>query len=69
MKVTPLGIDLAKNAFQLHGCDANGRAVLTNSSRGGSGTLHRQSATKPCRDGGSPEIATRRRSERDLNSQ
>jgi transposase len=28
MKVTTLGIDLAKNVFCLHGCDANGKAVL-----------------------------------------
>jgi hypothetical protein len=28
MQVTTLGIDLAKNVFQLHGCDAKGRAVL-----------------------------------------
>jgi transposase len=28
MQVTTLGIDLAKNVFCLHGCDANGKAVL-----------------------------------------
>jgi transposase len=28
MQVTTLGIDLAKNVFRLHGCDANGRGVL-----------------------------------------
>jgi hypothetical protein len=28
MQVTTLGIDLAKNVFQLHGCDAKGRPVL-----------------------------------------
>jgi transposase len=28
MQVTTLGIDLAKNVFQLHGCDARGRGVL-----------------------------------------
>lgn len=27
-KVTTLGIDLAKSVFQLHGVDAEGRAVL-----------------------------------------
>ena len=27
-KVTPVGIDLAKNVFSLHGVDAAGRAVL-----------------------------------------
>ncbi len=27
-KVTTVGIDLAKNVFQLHGCDVNGKAVL-----------------------------------------
>ena len=28
MQITTLGIDLAKNVFQVHGCDANGKAVL-----------------------------------------
>jgi len=28
MKITIVGIDLAKNAFRLHGCDEEGRAVL-----------------------------------------
>src|SRR5215831_12130828 len=28
MEVSTLGIDLAKNVFRLHGCDARGRAVL-----------------------------------------
>ena len=28
MQVTALGIDLAKNVLQVHGCDANGRALL-----------------------------------------
>ncbi len=29
MYITTLGIDLAKNVFQLHGVDARGRAVLS----------------------------------------
>ncbi len=29
MKITTLGIDLAKNVFQLHGVDRNGKTVLT----------------------------------------
>ena len=29
MHITTLGIDLAKNVFQLHGVDARGRAVLS----------------------------------------
>jgi transposase len=28
MEVTMVGIDLAKNVFRLHGCDANGKPVL-----------------------------------------
>ncbi len=28
MQVTTLGLDLAKNVFGLHGCDAQGRPVL-----------------------------------------
>ena len=28
MHITTLGIDVAKNVFQLHGVDARGRAVL-----------------------------------------
>jgi transposase len=27
-RITTIGIDLAKNSFQLHGVDANGKAVL-----------------------------------------
>lgn len=29
MQVTTLGIDLAKNVFQVHGVDAQGRRVLS----------------------------------------
>jgi transposase len=29
MKVTTLGIDLAKNIFRVHGCDARGKAVVS----------------------------------------
>ncbi len=32
-KVTTIGIDLAKTVFQLHGVDAEGRAVLRRQSR------------------------------------
>lgn len=28
MKITTIGIDLAKEVFQIHGVDARGRAVL-----------------------------------------
>lgn len=28
MKITTLGIDLAKNVFQVHGIDEHGKAVL-----------------------------------------
>lgn len=28
MQVTTVGIDLAKNVFQLHGCDARGKGML-----------------------------------------
>ena len=28
MKITTIGIDLAKNVFQIHGADARGKAVL-----------------------------------------
>ena len=28
MKITTIGIDLAKNVFQVHGVDERGRAVL-----------------------------------------
>jgi hypothetical protein len=27
-EITPVGLDLAKNVFQLHGAGASGRAVL-----------------------------------------
>ena len=29
MKVTTVGIDLAKNVFRVHGCDARGRTVFS----------------------------------------
>ena len=32
MKVTTIGIDLAKNVFQVHGVDEQGKGVLRNSS-------------------------------------
>ena len=28
MKITTIGIDLAKNVFQIHGVDAHGKVVL-----------------------------------------
>jgi len=31
MKITTVGIDLAKNLFQVHGVDERGKAVLRNS--------------------------------------
>ena len=31
MKITTIGIDLAKNVFQLHGVNAQGKTVLKNS--------------------------------------
>jgi len=34
MQVTTVGIDLAKNGFQLHGCDARGKTVLTAATSG-----------------------------------
>ena len=30
MKITTIGIDLAKNVFQVHGVDERGRTVLKN---------------------------------------
>jgi transposase len=31
MKITTIGIDLAKNVFQVHGVDERGKAVLSSS--------------------------------------
>ena len=31
MKITTIGIDLAKNVFQVHGVDERGKAVLRSS--------------------------------------
>lgn len=31
MKITTLGIDLAKNVFRVHGCDARGKVVVSKS--------------------------------------
>jgi hypothetical protein len=35
MQVTTVGIDLAKNVFRVHGCDANGKAVVRKQLSGG----------------------------------
>ena len=34
MQVTTIGLDIAKNVFQLHGVDSTGRAVLLRKVRG-----------------------------------
>jgi len=58
MQVTTLGIDLAKNVFCLHGCDANGKPVLPKQlSRRQSAELRHQPATLPGGDGGLRERA------------
>jgi transposase len=33
MQITTIGLDLAKNVFQVHGVDANGQAVVRKSLR------------------------------------
>jgi transposase len=35
MQVSTIGIDIAKNVFQVHGVDANGKVVLTRQLRRG----------------------------------
>jgi transposase len=35
MKVTTIGLDIAKSVFQVHGCDRNGKAVLKKQLRRG----------------------------------
>ena len=59
MHITTLGIDLAKNVFQLHGVDARGRGVLSRrvkrSQLGGGGG---ESAALCDRDGGVRECAS-----------
>ncbi|PHM49190.1 hypothetical protein [Xenorhabdus miraniensis] len=34
MEITTIGIDLAKNVFQVHGIDAQGKTVLKNGCKG-----------------------------------
>ena len=40
MKITTVGLDIAKRVFQLHGVDAAGKAVLRRIRRGLNGDLH-----------------------------
>ena len=40
MKVTTVGLDLAKNVFQVHGIDSTGKVIVRRSSR------HRQTTAK-----------------------
>ena len=47
MHITTLGIDLAKNVFQLHGVDARGRAVLSRRVKR-SQLLHAVASLPPC---------------------
>jgi transposase len=53
MKVTILGIDLAKNVFRLHGVDAEGRRVLRKQLAAGSvAALYAAADAVPGRTGG-----------------
>ena len=58
MHITTLGIDVAKNVFQLHGVDARGRAVLSRRVKRESVVPHGgESAALRDRDGGVRECA------------
>ena len=53
MKVTTVGIDLAKNVFQVHGVDERGKVVLRKQlKRERGGSVLRQPAAVPDRHGG-----------------
>lgn len=49
MKITAVGIDLAKNVFQVHGIDVRGKAVLCKQLRRLQATTRSAIPTKSCR--------------------
>jgi len=51
MQVTTLGIDLAKNLFRMHGCDASGKVAVSKSLPSTAADICRDAATVPGRDG------------------
>ena len=52
MKLTTIGIDLAKNVFQVHGVDQHGKTVLKKQLKRDDGDLLCQHTTLPGGDGG-----------------
>jgi len=57
MKLTTIGLDLAKNIFQVHGTDERGKAILRKTLKRGAEVLC-QFACVPDRDGGVRERAS-----------
>lgn len=51
-EITTVGIDLAKNVFQVHGVDANGHIVVRKAVRRAQVAVLRGFAAVPCRHGG-----------------
>jgi hypothetical protein len=51
MQITTIGLDLAKNVFQVHGIDPNRRRSEATPAPPGDGILQGAAAV-PCRDGG-----------------
>jgi len=47
MQTVPLGVDLAKNVFQLHGAAADGSIVFTRSCHGRSSSVSLPVASEP----------------------
>jgi transposase len=52
MKITTVGIDLAKNVFQVHGIDEHGKVIKKQLKRDQMAAVLRQPAAVPGRDGG-----------------
>ena len=52
MQVTTIGLDIAKNVFQVHGIDANEKVVVRKQLRRSHDSVFRSSCAVPDRDGG-----------------
>jgi transposase len=56
-EVTTIGIDLAKNVFQVHGVDAGGMVLVRKAIRRAPVLSFQGSAAVACRYGGMPDVA------------
>ena len=57
-KISTIGLDLAKNVFQVHGIDGDGRVVVTRQLRRAGSGVFRQVEPVPCGPGGVRDLAS-----------